>query len=95
MWREALFAASQAPLSVEELDVLSLDLAETLLEAKNYSEAATIHLDYRNDVAEAARILCKGCYFGEAMRVVCIDYGRLGFRTNTRGRLGNKVNPSY
>lgn len=72
MWQEAFFAASQIPLSTEELDVLSGDLAETLYEAKDYLEAATIHLDYRNDVAEAARILCKGCYFGEAMRVVCI-----------------------
>lgn len=84
MWQEALFAASQIPFSAEELDVLSSELAETLYEAKDYLEAATIHLDYRDDIAEAARILCKGCYFGEAMRVVCIGHNFSGISANIR-----------
>lgn len=75
MWQEALFAASQIPLPAEDLDELSLALVEVLYEAKDYLDAATVHLDYRNDVPEAARVLCKGCYFGEAMRVVCIMVG--------------------
>lgn len=74
MWQEALFAANQIPFSAEELDVLSSELAETLYEAKDYLQAATIHLDYRDDIVEAARALCKGCYFGEAMRVVRIGH---------------------
>lgn len=82
MWQEAFFAASQIPFSAEELDILSSELAETLYEAKDYLEAATIHLDYRDDIAEAARVLCKGCYFGEAMRVVCIIHDLSGLGTN-------------
>lgn len=83
MWQEALFAANQVPFSVEELNALSSELAGTLYEAKYYLEAATIHLDYRDDVVEAARVLCKGCYFSEAMRVVCIGYGFSTLGANT------------
>lgn len=71
MWQEALFSASQVPFLQDELDELSSSLAEALLDAKEYIEAATIHVEYRNDVAEAARVLCKGCYISEAMRLVC------------------------
>lgn len=84
MWQEALFAANQIPFSAEELDVLSLELAETLYEAKDYLQAATIHLDYRDDTTEAARVLCKGCYFGEAMRVVRIGHGFYALNANMR-----------
>lgn len=82
MWQEALFAANQIPFSTEELDVLSSELVETLYEAKEYLQAATIHLDYRDDTVEAARALCKGCYFGEAMRVVRIGHGLSTLNTN-------------
>lgn len=70
LWQECLFVATQANLSAESMDNLSLTLAENLLEGKDYQNAATVCLDYRNDVEEAARALCKGSYFGEAMRVV-------------------------
>ena len=75
LWQECLFVATRANLSAESMDNLSLALAETLLEGKGYQNAATVYLDYRNAVEEAARVLCKGSYFGEAMRVVCsIDF---------------------
>jgi elongator complex protein 1 len=74
MWQEALFAASQVPYSAEDLEELSSSLAEGLYESKDYQSAATIHLEYRGDIAEAVRILCKGCFFGEAMRLVYANF---------------------
>jgi len=58
------------PYSTEDLEELSLSLAETLYESKDYQSAAAIHMDHRSDLEEAAKVLCKGCYFSEAMRLV-------------------------
>ncbi|RPA90649.1 IkappaB kinase complex, IKAP component [Choiromyces venosus 120613-1] len=70
LWQEALFAAIQVPYSAEDLEELSSSLAEALCESKDYQSAATIHMDHRGDVEEAAKVLCKGCHFGEAMRLI-------------------------
>ncbi|KAL7267237.1 putative elongator complex protein 1 [Rhizina undulata] len=72
MWQEALFTASQAPYSPSDMDELTQTLVESLSEAKLYEQAAIVHLEYRGDVAEAVRALCKGCHFSEAMRLVTL-----------------------
>lgn len=80
LWQEALFSAAQVPFPTADLDELSSSLAEALHEAKDYQSAAIIHMDHRGDVEEAARVLCTGYYFAEAMRLVCLSnvYGRYG-----------------
>lgn len=70
LWQEALFTATQVPYSTEDLEELSLSLAEALYESKDYQSAAAIHMDHRSDLEEATKVLCKGCYFSEAMRLV-------------------------
>ncbi|CUS09589.1 unnamed protein product [Tuber aestivum] len=70
LWQEALFSATQVPYSAEDLEELSLSLADALCESKDYQSAAEIHMDHRNDLEEAAKILCRGCHFSEAMRLV-------------------------
>jgi len=70
MWQEALYAAVQVPLSETEIQELSISLAEDLVFNKHFQEAATVHLDYRNDLEEAAKVLCKGFLYEEAMRIV-------------------------
>ena len=70
LWQEALFTAAQVPYSAEDLEELSLSLAEALYESKDYQSAAAIHIDHCGDLEEAAKVLCKGCYFSEAMRLV-------------------------
>lgn len=70
LWKGALFCASMANLSDYEMDSLATDLAEALFEMKDYQSSATVYLDYKKDVAEAARTLCKGSWFAEAMRIV-------------------------
>jgi len=70
MWQEALYAAAQVPLSETEIQELGMSLAEDLVFNKHYQEAATVHLDYRNDLEEAVKVLCKGFFYEEAMRIV-------------------------
>lgn len=53
------------------MGTLSSAVADSLYDNKDYRSAATVYLDYRNDVKEASKALCKGRHFGEAMRVVC------------------------
>ncbi|KAF8476119.1 IKI3 family-domain-containing protein [Kalaharituber pfeilii] len=70
MWQHALSAATQIPYADSELDDLSVSLAESLYETKDFVSAATIFRDYRHDISEAARALCKGSHFAEAMRLI-------------------------
>lgn len=70
LWQECLAAAEFVPLSGEELSGLASDLADALEESKEFSAAATIHLDYLADLEGAAKLLCKGYHFSEAIRVV-------------------------
>lgn len=69
-WRECLSSATFIPLPEEELATLAYDLAEGQTEAKDFSSAATIQLEYLNDLDAAARSLCKGYFFAEAIRVI-------------------------
>lgn len=70
LWRESLSCATLANSSSDELQALASSLAEGLAEAKDYLGAASITRDYLSDPAAAARLLCRGCYFAEAVRIV-------------------------
>ncbi|KAI9843896.1 MAG: hypothetical protein M1837_006050 [Sclerophora amabilis] len=69
-WREALSCASLALLPASEITDLAVVLADTLYESKDYFSAATLYLDYRDDVETAARYFCKGLFFADAMRMI-------------------------
>ncbi|KAK7542268.1 IKI3 family protein [Phyllosticta citribraziliensis] len=70
MWREALSCATFVPLAHDELVDLATALADTLTETKDFAAAATVHLEYLDDLEGAARLFCRGYHFAEAMRVV-------------------------
>jgi elongator complex protein 1 len=72
LWREALSSATLANISVDELTSLATSLAEGLTESKDWLPAATITLDYLSDIPTTAKLLCRGCYFSEAVRIVVL-----------------------
>ncbi|KAJ4357966.1 putative elongator complex protein 1 [Didymosphaeria variabile] len=72
LWREALSSAILAGVSPPELEQLATDLVEGLAESKEYFSASTIALDYLSDLQGAARLLCRGAYFAEAIRIVTL-----------------------
>lgn len=71
-WRECLFTAQQhePPLSADAFSDLASTLADALWEAKDYSSAAVVHLEYLDALDTAVRCLCKGYHFADAMRLV-------------------------
>jgi elongator complex protein 1 len=69
-WRECLSSATLIPLPEDELVAAGEALAEALTESKAHHDAATVYLDYLNDIEGAIRSLCKGYYYAEAIRVV-------------------------
>ncbi|KAK4455031.1 IKI3 family-domain-containing protein [Podospora aff. communis PSN243] len=73
-WRECLFAAQQQspPLTPEKLQEIASTLADALLEAKDYTSAATIHIEYLNAIESAIQCFCKGYLFADAMRLVAL-----------------------
>lgn len=72
LWREALSSAMLAVVTAEELESLASSLAEGLVESKDYLSASIITLDYLLNLSIATQLLCKGCYFAEAMRLVTL-----------------------
>lgn len=72
-WKESLFCARLAELNPSQIQNLARKLAEDRVEAKDFSSAANIQLDYLSDVAAAARCYCKAYDFAEAMRVVSLN----------------------
>jgi elongator complex protein 1 len=72
LWREALSSATLAGVALSELEALATSLVEDLAESKDYLAAATVTVDYFSDPAAAARLLCKGCHFAEAVRIVTL-----------------------
>lgn len=71
-WQECLYTAQQQspPLSAEAMTDLATSLADALWEAKDYTSAATIHLEHLSSLETAIKCLCKGYRFAEAMRLV-------------------------
>lgn len=59
-------------MSDSEIESLASSLAETLTETKDYFSASTIHLDYLQDLSTATKLLCRGCHFAEATRIVTL-----------------------
>lgn len=72
LWREALSSATLAGVNGDELESIAASLADGLTESKDYLSASTITLDYLSDLSSAARLLCKGCYFSEAIRIATL-----------------------
>lgn len=72
-WRESLTCAVLVPLAQTQLDSLAHSLATTMTdENRDYRAAATIHAEYLRNVPEAARLLCKGSYFSDALRLLSL-----------------------
>ncbi|KAG5982359.1 hypothetical protein E4U55_002025 [Claviceps digitariae] len=72
-WQECLYTAQQQqspPLSAEAMTDLATSLADALWESKDYSAAATIHLEHLSSLETAIKCLCKGYLFAEAIRLV-------------------------
>jgi elongator complex protein 1 len=71
-WQECLFTAYQQdpPLSADSKAELATALADALWEAKDFSSAAIIHLDYLDSLETAVKCLCRGYHFAEAIRLV-------------------------
>ncbi|KND92822.1 Elongator complex protein 1 [Tolypocladium ophioglossoides CBS 100239] len=71
-WQECLYTAQQQspPLSARAMSDLATSLADALWEAKDFSAAATIHIDHLASLETAVRCLCKGYHFAEAIRLV-------------------------
>jgi len=86
-WRECLFAAQQQdpPISQEKLAEIATSLADALREAKDYSAAATIHLDYLTSLDTAIPLLCKGYHFADALRLITLH--------NRRDLLASAIDP--
>lgn len=72
LWREALSAATLAGVSPTDIESLAADLVEGLTESRDYLSASTVTLDYLDDLHGAARLLCRGAYFAEAIRLVTL-----------------------
>lgn len=70
-WQESLTCASLIPLSPDALITLARQLADTAAsENRDYRAAATITAEYLSDPITAASLLCKGCYFADALRLL-------------------------
>ena len=72
-WRESLSCATLSNLSSSDIQSLALQLATTCVEEnRDYRSAATIHVEYLNDIPTASDLLCKASYFAEAIRILCL-----------------------
>ncbi len=69
LWQETLSSAMLAKVTPEEVQSTASSLVEGLIESKDYLSASIITLDYLSDLPSAVRLLCKGCYFSEALRI--------------------------
>ncbi len=72
-WRESLTCATLLPLEPEQMDSLAHSLATTMTDQnRDYRAAAQIHTDYLSSPLEAARLLCRGSYFADALRLLSL-----------------------
>lgn len=74
-WRESLSCASLVtpPLDGERFTSLATSLATNCAdESRDYRSAATIHAEYLSDIPGAARLLCRGSYFADALRLLSL-----------------------
>ncbi|KAK5733144.1 putative elongator complex protein 1 [Elasticomyces elasticus] len=71
-WQESLATAALVPVTDDELFGLATEIADGLEEVKDYPAAATIYVDYLDDLQGAVKLLCKGYQFAEATRLVAL-----------------------
>ncbi|OLL22908.1 Elongator complex protein 1 [Neolecta irregularis DAH-3] len=70
-WRECLSIASRIPLSPpNSIQTLSRQLSAMMIEKRQYAAAATIRLEYLDDLEGAVEAWCKGNEYAEACRAV-------------------------
>ena len=72
LWREALACANLVPMEDHELQTFADAICESLVELKDYQPAATIRLDYLQDLDGSIRLYCKGYYFADAIRLLSL-----------------------
>jgi elongator complex protein 1 len=78
MWRECLNIAYSIPPPTPEFTQLALELADYLVEHRQYVDAARLYVDYStNDtcIEKAVQALSKGYHFNEAIRIVSSKFG--------------------
>ena len=74
LWRECLNVAYSIPMTGLEIEQLATQLAEDLLERRQFMDGARIYIDYIDNsrsIEQAVTVLMKGYQFSEAIRVVC------------------------
>lgn len=69
LWQECLAAGALAQIPDNELKIVAADFAASLEEAKEFHGAATIQRDHLSNLEGAARLLCKGFDFMQAIRL--------------------------
>jgi elongator complex protein 1 len=72
LWRECLSSATFMEMPEDKIKNVAGDIADSLVEAKDFIAAATVHLDYLKDIESATRLFCKGYQFSEAIRQVAV-----------------------
>ncbi|MCJ1310289.1 hypothetical protein MMC25_003951 [Agyrium rufum] len=72
LWQESLSTASLIPLETSSLRSLARNLADDMFESKDYLSAASIQLDYLDDLETSLRTFCKGYFFAEAIRTATL-----------------------
>jgi hypothetical protein len=76
-WRMVLTLASKLNLPKEELQEISLELADTLKNLARFDEAALVFFDYCNAPETAINCLVSGSYWFEALQAVSLSILRL------------------
>jgi elongator complex protein 1 len=75
-WRESLTCAQMTELPPDQLQFLARSLSTACAQSRDYHSAATIFSDHLSDIPEAARLLCKGSLFQDAMYVLALHNQR-------------------
>jgi len=69
MWQEALGCAAIQQLGTEEVKKMAAEIAESLEESRQFQAAATVQLEYLDNVDGCVRLLCKAFQFASAQRI--------------------------
>jgi hypothetical protein len=84
MWRECLNVAYSFIMPIPEIRQLATRLAESLVEHRQFMEAARLYVDYGTDdnaIEHAINALAKGYHFTEAIRVVSLSNTKVNSRS--------------
>jgi elongator complex protein 1 len=64
---------TQPPPSPQQITTLACELSTVLTDQqRDYCSASQIQIDYLHDIPTAARLLCRGSYFAEALRLLSL-----------------------